>query len=291
MSALSAVAAASLVAASVATYLVARLLGLAWPRVAAARQDAAGLRDPLPAWLRVVWPLSHALAVPLGPWLPVVARARLLRTLRRAELDEAYSPQSFVAAVGLHTVGGAVLAWMPWPLPVVGTLLGTLVACWPLLWLHETARRREWQVLRDLPVYVDMLTLALEAGCALGVALQVATSRTPDSPLRRAFQRVQVDLRAGRSRQDALRALAERLDLAPITALVAALVQADVSGGSLSGVLRSQADQRLNERFARAERLALEAPVKLLAPLILCIFPCTFMVLAFPVALRFIDLP
>ena len=63
------------------------------------------------------------------------------------------------------------------------------------------------------------------------------------------------------------------------------------NGGSLAGVLRSQADQRLNERFARAERLALEAPVKLLAPLILCIFPCTFLVLAFPVAIRFLESP
>lgn len=291
MSAMVAVAVLSLVTASVATYVVARLLGHAWPRVRAARRDAAALRDPLPAWLRLAWPLAHALAVPLGPWLPVVARAQLLRTLRRAELDETYSPQSFVATVGLHVAGGVALAAFPWPLPLVGGLVGTIVACWPVLWLHETARRREWQVLRDLPVYVDMLTLALEAGCALGVALQVATSRTPDSPLRRAFQRVQVDLRAGRSRQDALRALSERLDLAPVTALVAALVQSDASGGSLSSVLRSQADQRLNERFARAERLALEAPVKLLAPLILCIFPCTFMVLAFPVALRFLDLP
>ncbi len=142
-----------------------------------------------------------------------------------------------------------------------------------------------------LRTYVDMLTLALEAGSALSTALQVATARMPESPLRRAFARVQNDLRSGRLRADALRALAERVDTPAVTSLVAALVQAESNGGSLAGVLRSQADQRLNERFARAERLALEAPVKLLAPLILCIFPCTFLVLAFPVAIRFLESP
>jgi tight adherence protein C len=144
-------------------------------------------------------------------------------------------------------------------------------------------------VTRDLPVYVDMLILALEAGGALSVALRVATDRCPDSVLRRAFERVQVDLRAGRARAEALRALGDRLDVAAITPFVAALVQADGSGASLAAVLRAQADQRLAERFTRAEKLALEAPVKMLGPLVLCIFPCTFLVLGFPVVVRFFD--
>jgi tight adherence protein C len=159
----------------------------------------------------------------------------------------------------------------------------------PWVWLQDARRRREWEILRDLSVYVDMLTLALEAGGALSVALRVATERMPDSPLRRAFHRVQNDLRSGRSRAEALRALAQRVDAGPVTSLVAALEQAETSGGSLSAVLRAQSEQRLNERFARAEKLALEAPVKLLAPLILCIFPCTFLVLAFPVVIRLLE--
>ena len=130
--------------------------------------------------------------------------------------------------------------------------------------------------------------MALEAGGALGVALKVATERAPDSPLRRAFLRVQGDLRAGRSRADALTALADRLDVPAVRPLVAALVQAESSGGSLATVLRAQADQRIEERFARAEKLALEAPVKMLAPLVLCIFPCTFAILAFPLLMRFL---
>jgi tight adherence protein C len=98
---------------------------------------------------------------------------------------------------------------------------------------------------------------------------------------------VQGDLRAGRSRAEALRALGERLDMPAINPLVAALVQADASGGSLAEVLRTQSEQRLNERFARAEKRAMEAPVRMLAPLVLCIFPCTFLILAFPIVMRF----
>jgi tight adherence protein C len=157
------------------------------------------------------------------------------------------------------------------------------------LWLRDAVQRRQWQVLRDLPMYVDMLTLALEAGGALSVALQVATERSPESPLRRAFVRLQLDLRAGRTRADALRALDARIGLPSFTAFVAAVIQAESGGGNLSASLRAQAEQRLNERFARAEKLALEAPVKMLGPLILCIFPCTFIVLAFPVLSRFLN--
>jgi tight adherence protein C len=161
----------------------------------------------------------------------------------------------------------------------------------PMLWMRDVIARRTQEVVRDLPVYVDMLTLALEAGGALSVALKVATERAPDGVLRRGFLRVQGDLRAGRSRREALQALAERLSVSAVDPLVAALVQAESSGASLASMLRAQADQRLHERFARAEKLALEAPVKMLGPLVLCIFPCTFLVLAFPLVMRVLEGP
>jgi tight adherence protein C len=157
--------------------------------------------------------------------------------------------------------------------------------------MRDVIARRTQEVVRDLPVYVDMLTLALEAGGALSVALKVATERAPDGVLRRGFLRVQGDLRAGRSRSEALQALAERLAVPAVDPLVAALVQAESSGASLASMLRAQADQRLHERFARAEKLALEAPVKMLGPLVLCIFPCTFLVLAFPLVMRVLEGP
>jgi tight adherence protein C len=168
-------------------------------------------------------------------------------------------------------------------------VLAVAVQAAPWLWLRDAARRREREVQRDLPFYLDVLVLALESGGTLSVALRAATERAPDSALRRAFERVLVDIRTGRGRAEALRALAERMDVAALVPLVAALVQADASGSSLAAVLRAQADQRLAERFTAAERRALEAPVKMLGPLVLCIFPCTFLVLAFPLVMRFVD--
>jgi tight adherence protein C len=257
-----------------------RVASLTWVRFGTHR---------IPAWIRVLQPLVELIAAPLGPRLPPALRERVWVALRAAEVEEELQPQQFIALCGVHLgIGVALASWL-WSFSALGSIAGLAVGVLPWAWLRDARRRREWEIVRDLSVYVDMLTLALEAGGALSVALRVATERMPDSALRRAFHRVQNDLRAGRSRADALRALAQRVDSPPVTSLVAALVQAESSGGSLTGVLRSQSEQRLNERFARAEKLALEAPVKLLAPLILCIFPCTFLVLAFPVMVRLLE--
>ena len=81
---------------------------------------------------------------------------------------------------------------------------------------------------------------------------------------------------------------ADRLRFAPISSFVSALIQGEKTGSSLGPILRAQGEQRRQERFLRAEKLAMEAPVKMLGPLILCIFPCTFIVIGFPIAMKFL---
>ena len=95
-------------------------------------------------------------------------------------------------------------------------------------------------------------------------------------------------MRAGKARIDALRDFSARLDFTPITSFVSALVQGEKTGSSLGPILRAQAEQRRTERFLRAEKLAMEAPVKMLGPLIFFIFPCTFIVIGFPIAMKFL---
>src|SRR5690606_3603917 len=121
-------------------------------------------------------------------------------------------------------------------------------------------------------------------------ALQLAVDKGPDGPLRDELQRALSETRAGMSRADALRQLAQRLDEPAVKTWVSALIQAESLGMNLAPILRAQADQRRAERFLQAERLALQAPVKMLFPLIVFIFPCTFMILAFPIAMKLMEL-
>lgn len=281
------IAAAAAVSAGVAVFVVVRGLQRWTARVAAGR-SVARRADALPHLLRLLLPVAVPLADRIAPHLPLRMREEVQRRLRRAGLEEEVLPQHWLALLIVSGIAAGVVAAF-----ALGGSLATLAAAafgvvMPGAWLRDRMNRRRNEVMRDLPIYLDMVTLALEAGGALGVALKVATERAPDSPLRRAFLRVQGDLRAGRSRADSLAALADRLDVPAVRPLVAALVQAESSGGSLATVLRAQADQRIEERFARAEKLALEAPVKMLAPLVLCIFPCTFVILAFPLLMRFL---
>ena len=280
------IAASAAAAATVAAFVAGRGLQR-WSATVLAGRSLARQADGLPMVLRLLLPLAVPIAGRIGPHLPVGLRAAVQRRLRQAGLEEELLPQHWLALLAVSaTSAAAVLSIAAVGLmPVMAAAVAGIAL--PSAWLRDRSLRRRNEVMRDLPVYLDMVTLALEAGGALGVALKVATERAPDSALRRAFLRAQGDLRAGRSRAEALTALAERLDVPAVRPLVAALVQAESSGASLATVLRAQADQRIEERFARAEKLALEAPVKMLAPLVLCIFPCTFLVIAFPLAMRF----
>jgi tight adherence protein C len=131
-----------------------------------------------------------------------------------------------------------------------------------------------------------LLTLGLEAGCAFGASLQLTIARSAPGPLREAMERALQEMRAGRTRAEALQRLSQRLRVSALTASVAAIIQAESTGVSLAPVMRAQAIRGTQERFARAEKRAMEAPVKMLGPLVLCIFPCTFIVIGFPIAVH-----
>lgn len=283
------VAALTAIAVATGIFWILRLLSGGVDRVVQLRQSDETIPAALPFWIRAPVAAVEPTAAWLGPHIPISIRGRVQEQLKRAGIEEELTPPQFLSLAAVSAlVVGAAASLLQFSLSVV--LLGLVTGFGlPWLWLRDIIESRRDEVIRELPLYVDMLTLALEAGGSLSVALRVATERSPDSVLRRAFIRVQGDLRAGRSRAEALRALGERLDMPAISPLVAALVQADASGGSLASVLRAQSEQRLNERFARAEKRAMEAPVRMLGPLVLCIFPCTFLILGFPIVMRFLQ--
>jgi tight adherence protein C len=164
------------------------------------------------------------------------------------------------------------------------TILGFVM---PDIWLSDTRKRRELAVIRAMPTYLDFITMAVEAGLNLQGALGQAMEKAPKSPLRNEFAIVLRDLRSGLPRAEALRRMADRLDVKEVTSFVSAMIQAEKMGSSMATVLRVQAEQRRSERFQRAEKQAMEAPIKLVGPLILFIFPVTFIVLGFPIVMKF----
>jgi tight adherence protein C len=251
-------------------------------------------RDRPPPFWRVCAPLIALVAVQIRPWLSVRARFALLERLRRAGLERALSAEQFAAGrlvAALLGAGVIAIAWSPRGLaPALALVAAALIGfAIPQTWLRDRIETRRRAVLRELPFYLDVITLAVESGLNLGSALAQAVDKGPRGPLRIELGRVLRDLRAGRTREEALRTLAERLAIPAVGSLVAALLVAEKQGVSLGPVLRAQAEQRRTERFMRAEKLAMEAPVKMLPALLLFIFPCTFVMLLFPVASRMIQ--
>ena len=172
----------------------------------------------------------------------------------------------------------------PFPVLIAVAVLGYYL---PLSQMRDMRLKREKEILKSLPNYLDFLTLSLEAGLNLTGAIQQLVEKAPRGHLHTEFSRVQRDIKAGQSRLAALKNMGERLDIREIHTLVSAIAQSERTGASIGEVLRIQADQRRVERFQRAEKLAMEAPVKLIFPLVAFIFPVTFVVLGFPIAMKF----
>src|SRR6218665_125333 len=166
----------------------------------------------------------------------------------------------------------------------IGALLGWF---YPALWLKDRIALRRRELLRMMPFFLDIITLCVEAGLNMHGAIAQAVAKGPQGTVREEFQRVLRDVRAGKARTESLRDMAERLNEPGVTQFVMAVIQAERMGMNLGPVLRAQADQQRSERFLRAEKLAMETPVNMLLPLIPFIFPCSFIVLLFPIAMKF----
>lgn len=249
--------------------------------------------DEVPRGFRILWPAVKFVSFHLAPWIPFDARERQFTQLRNAGAEYIFgAEQLYALRVILGGLSALLMLWAAVMLDKVSpgsVLAGFLVGYfWPSLWLRDRVLARQKNVVRTLPFFLDVVTLCVEGGLSLTGALSQAATKGPEGVVRTELNRLLRDIRAGKPRAEALRTLAERMQSPAMTATVSALIQAEAMGVSLAPVLRAQADQRRTERFLRAEKLALEAPVKMLFPLIAFIFPCTFIVLGFPIAMKFV---
>lgn len=158
----------------------------------------------------------------------------------------------------------------------------------PNVWLDGKIRARQKEIRNALPDALDMMTVCVEAGLGFDAALQKVSDKW-DNELSRSFERVVQEFRLGRSRREALRDMADRIDVDDLSSFVAAVLQADQLGVSMSKVLRIQSEQMRIRRRQRAEEEAQKAPIKMLFPMVFLIFPALFVVLLGPAILTLMD--
>ena len=157
---------------------------------------------------------------------------------------------------------------------------------YPLIWLRSTLKKRHFSIMLALPFVLDLLTLSVEAGMDFMSALQRNCARRRLDPLNEELIRMTREIQMGIARRVALRNMADRVRQPDLKAVAFALIQADELGVPIGPILRIQSEQLRARRFDRAERLASEAPVKMLGPLLLCIFPAVMIVLLAPILLE-----
>ncbi len=155
----------------------------------------------------------------------------------------------------------------------------------PGLWLGSKIRNRKANVIKSMPDALDLLTICVEAGLGFDQAMQKVAEKW-DNELSRAFGRVLHEIRLGKTRREALRDVADRIDVGDMTSFVAAVIQSEQLGVSISKVLRIQSDQMRVRRRQRAEEKAHQAPVKMLFPMVFLIFPSIWIVLLGPAILQ-----
>lgn len=280
-----------LAAVGLSVALLLWLLGHPW--AVHPRGDDGPSGRKLPFW----WPWVHTLAPACAPFVTWPMRRAFECWQPRAGLGAHWDVGKWLAARLMLGAGGAILlagsglvlgltsSW----LPIVGTAGCVLGYAWPASWLRRAASRRRLVMMRELPFLLDLLTLCVEAGLSLPSALQQVAHRAPAGPLRNSLSDAAALERTGMSRPQWLAHWAESTDVPGVRSLVLTLAQADRLGMSLGPLLRAQAAQQRSERFLRAEKQALEAPVRMLFPMVSCIFPCTFLVIGFPVAVKLLQ--
>ncbi len=215
-------------------------------------------------------------------------RATTKKKLITANLSQEITPDEFIALKVLTTI-----AW-----PVLATLLTTAMEIQlsttvligicvfgffhPDIWVNQIIKTRRREILMHLPYTIDVLTLSVEAGLDFIAAMTRLVEKTRENALTQELSRMLKEITLGTSRADALKNMADRLNIEEISSLTTLLIQVDQLGADVGTVLRAQSDQIRANRFFAAEQAGAKASQLILFPMILCIFPTIFLVILGP---------
>lgn len=173
--------------------------------------------------------------------------------------------------------------------PAVITMGILWLLIYPTSWLRHTIKGRHNEIRKALPFVLDLLTLSVEAGMDFMSSLQRNNQHRDIDALGEELIQVVREIQLGKTRRTALQDMSLRVNLQELRSVINALIQADELGVSIGSILRIQSDQMRQRRFERAEKLANEAPVKMLFPLLMFIFPSVFLILLGPIISRILQ--
>jgi len=249
-------------------------------------------------------PLAERAAAPLLAGLTGLGRRftpvgyvdQVKNKLVSAGKGDQESIDRFLAVRVVTVVAAPVAAYFAWqysPVDGIGQLgLAALAAAFLVLGpdsiLNRQVEERRWALRTKLPDVMDLLVISVEAGLGFEQALDRTVAAVP-GPLTEEFSRMLGEVRAGASRADAMRSLDARTNVPEIRSFVLAILQADTFGVSIGRVLRAQADEMRIKRRQLAQERAQKAPVKMLIPMVFCIFPALFVIVLGPAAISIGD--
>lgn len=234
--------------------------------------------------------LQHALRIKSESY-----RKRVRKYIKTSGLSKELNEDEFIGLqllwglmfpVFLFILNFSLELGIPW-YGIIG--LGFMGFFLPQIHARGCKKKREISVRGDLPFFIDLLALSVEAGLDFFSAIQkiVDKSRGSESVLADELGTVLTDIKVGSSKTAALKEMAERLDMNEITSFVAVLVDAEATGASISQVLKDQSVQMRLERFVRAEKAGARASQTILIPLMVFILPAVFIMVFGPVAVSF----
>ncbi len=244
---------------------------------------------------RVIYPVARKLGELAIKFTPQNALQSIAKRLELAGSPANLDPTMLLAAsfIAMFLFGGLVILVFTvgatkWPLGriiLAGGGFGLLGFFFPQLWISSKIHRRQKDIRHAMPDALDLLTICVEAGLGFDAAMSKVSEKW-ETELSLAFARVIQEIQLGKLRREALRDMADRMGIPEMTSFVAAVIQSEQLGVSLAKVLRIQADQMRIKRRQLAEEEAHKAPIKMLIPMGLLIFPSLMIVLLTPAALR-----
>jgi len=242
---------------------------------------------------RAVAPLLQGLTGLGRRFTPAGYLAQTRKKLVSAGQGSQESLDRFLAIRVVTVVAAPIAAYLAYQyVPVSGLarimtvlLVAGLFVAGPDAILNRKVEERAFELRRKLPDVMDLLVISVEAGLGFEQALDRTCSAVP-GPLTQEFSRMLGEVRAGASRADAMRAMDARTNLPEIRSFVLAILQADTFGVSIGRVLRAQADEMRIKRRQLAQERAAKAPVKMLIPMVFCIFPALFVIVLGPAAIQ-----